>query len=66
MMPDMREKIKEYIQELKEESDRCLALLEQDMTMEMTNNGCYNALLSRMQTLEEVISDLENRLEEVI
>ncbi|MBU5333593.1 hypothetical protein KQI61_15445 [Anaerocolumna aminovalerica] len=65
-MPDMREKIKEYIQELKEESDRCLALLEQDMTMEMTNNGCYNALLSRMQTLEEVISDLENRLEEVI
>lgn len=61
-IPDMREKVKEYIEELEIEIDRC--------TNELNNlKDCeelYIALKSRAIALGEVKNDLINRLEELI
>ena len=63
--PDMREKIREYINELDTEIDRLESDLEKQMTYnveacEVTENE------SRLNTIIEVKNDLLGRLEEVI
>lgn len=73
-MPDMREKVKEYISEIQEEIDRCIKIIEDkfvelgnDAVKEVYSNGIeYSRIESRIQTLGEVQNDLKNRLEEVI
>lgn len=73
-MPDMREKVKEYITEIQEEIDRCVKLiedkfveLENDVAKEVYSCGIeYAKIESRIETLGQVQNDLENRLEEVI
>lgn len=65
-MPDMREKVIEYINELQEEIDRCTLLLEEDIYMEVTNQCLYSSLVTRIQTIVEIKNDLKNRLEELI
>lgn len=63
--PDMREKIKEYINELDTEIDR----LEFDLEKQMTYNveTCkVTATESRLNAIIEVKNDLLGRLEEVI
>lgn len=63
--PDMREKIKEYINELDTEIDR----LESDLEKQMTYNveACkVTATESRLNAIIEVKNDLLGRLEEVI
>lgn len=64
-MPDMREKIKEYIGELDMEIDR----LESDLEKQMTDSveACQvTATGSRLNAIIEVKNDLLGRLEEVI
>lgn len=74
LMPDMREKVKEYISEIQEEIDRCVKIIE-DKLVELGNDAAkevyscgveYAQIESRIQTLGEVQNDLKNRLEEVI
>lgn len=74
VMPDMREKIKEYISEIQEEIDRCIKLIE-DKFVELGNDtakeiySCgieYAKIESRIESLSQVQNDLKNRLEEVI
>lgn len=73
-MPDMREKVKEYISEIQEEIDRCIKLIENkfvelgnDTAKEVYSCGIeYAKIESRIQALGEVQNDLKNRLEEVI
>lgn len=63
--PDMREKIREYINELGTEIDR----LESDLEKQMTDNveACQvTATESRLNAIIEVKNDLLGRLEEVI
>lgn len=63
--PDMREKIKEYINELETEIDR----LESDLEKQMIYNveACkVTAIESRLNAIIEVKNDLLGRLEEVI
>ena len=63
--PDMREKIKEYINELGTEIDR----LESDLKKQMTHNveACkVIATELRLNAIIEVRNDLLGRLEEVI
>lgn len=63
--PDMREKIREYINELGTEIDR----LESDLEKQMTGNveACQvTATESRLNAIIEVKNDLLGRLEEVI
>ena len=63
--PDMRDKIKEYINELDTEIDR----LESDLEKQMTYNveACkVTATESRLNAIIEVKNDLLGRLEEVI
>lgn len=62
-IPDMREKVKEYIGELEGEIQRCIDWVEQNMNSEACKVA---AMESRIQTLGEVKNDLKNRLEEVI
>ncbi len=73
-MPDMREKVKEYITEIQEEIDRCVKLIE-DKFVELENDAAkevylcgieYEKIESRIETLGQVQNDLKNRLEEVI
>ena len=73
-MPDMREKIKEYISEIQEEIDRCIKLIE-DKFVELGNDAVkelyscgieYAKIESRIETLGQVQNDLKNRLEEVL
>lgn len=60
-MPDMREKIKEYISELDKEIKR----VESEIVN--TDDKGYEArMMSRLDTLTEVRNDLLGRLEEVI
>lgn len=74
LMPDMREKVKEYISEIQEEIDGCVKLIEykfvelgNDATKETYSCGVeYAKLESRIETLGQVQNDLRNRLEEVI
>ena len=74
IMPDMREKVKEYITEIQEEIDRCVKLIE-DKFVELENDAAKEVYLcgiesakieSRNETLGQVQNDLKNRLEEVI
>lgn len=59
--PDMREKVVEYIGELKMEIKRVEQyIVDNEKEAETTNN----MLLARCQTLQEVINDLKGRLEE--
>ena len=63
--PDMREKIREYINELDTEIDR----LESDLEKQMTYNveACkVTETESRLNTIVEVKNDLLGRLEEVV
>lgn len=63
--PDMRDKIKEYINELDTEIDR----LESDLEKQMTDSveACQvTATESRLNAIIEVKNDLLGRLEEVI
>lgn len=62
-MPDMREKVAEYIRELEAEMQRCIDWIEQNINGE----ACKVAAMEcRIQTLGEVKNDLQNRIEEVI
>lgn len=74
IMPDMREKIKEYISEIQEGIDRCVKLIE-DKFVELGNDAAkeiyscgikYAKIESRIETLGQVQNDLKNRLEEVV
>ncbi len=73
-MPEMREKVKEYISEIQEEIDRCVKMIE-DKYVELGNDKTkdeysesneYVTIKSRIQTLGEVQNDLKSRLEEII
>lgn len=62
-LPDMREKVKEYIAELDKEINKYHTALEesgQDAAVP------YTGLVVRIQTLTEVKSDLQSRLEELV
>ena len=61
--PDMREKVREYIDELDAEYDRCMEWIEENMNA----GACQvSAMEMRAKTLMEVKNDLESRLEELI
>lgn len=61
--PDMREKIKEYIAELNAEIKRVeKCIIDNGDDAPDTNN----MLLTRIQTLQEVINDLQGRMEEAL
>lgn len=59
-MPDMREKVKEYIGELETEIQRCIELEK------MESIGGSLVIWARIEAPTEVKNDLKNRLEEVI
>lgn len=56
-LPDMREKIKEYISELDAKIERC------ELVLRNTNDLITE---SRLETLIEVKNDLQGRLDELI
>lgn len=62
--PDMREKIREYINELDTEINKC----ENELQKYYKNNGDIGviSMQNRIQVLIEVKNDLLGRLEEVI
>lgn len=60
----MREKVKEYIEELNEEIERCRNLAEQNMDDEATTVA--EMMIVRVQVLTEVKNDLQGRLEELV
>ena len=69
--PDMRKKVKEYIDELDAEYDRCIDQAESILAAigdydEKSMPLNYIKLMSRAKTLMEVKNDLESRLEELI
>ena len=62
-LPDMREKVKEYIAELDKEINKYHIALEesgQDAAVP------YTGLVVRIQTLTDVKNDLQSRLEELV
>lgn len=59
--PNMREKVKEYINELKEEIKRC-----ENKTGDIYNQYAILSLEGRIIALTEVVNDLQGRLDEVI
>ena len=61
--PDMREKVKEYIDELDAEYDRCMEWIEENMDGEACQ---VSAMEMRTKTLMEVKNDLQGRLEELV
>lgn len=66
-MPDMREKVKEYIQELEDEINRCVKWVENEVgkRFDVDEYGCW-VMKSRIETLIEVKNDLVSRLEELV
>ena len=62
-LPDMREKVIEYISELYVEYDRCMTWIEEHMDCEACQ---VSAMEMRAKTLMEVKNDLQCRLEELI
>ena len=66
-MPDMRDKVNEYINELEEEITTCIDWVEQEENkkIDVDEIGCL-CIKSRIETLLEVKNDLKNRLEELI
>lgn len=73
-LPDMREKVKEYISELDAEIDRCTKLVEDKMKELKDSNLIasyvkgveYVRTETRLQILTEVKTDLKGRLDELI
>lgn len=73
-LPDMREKVKEYVVELEVEIERCTKLVEDRMEefkdspaiALFTSSTGYARMMSRVQTLTEVMDDLRSRLDEMI
>lgn len=63
-MPDMRNKVKEYINELQTEIDRCINILEEDKWK--TSDYEVLEMKIRIETLSEVQNDLKNRLDELV
>ena len=57
----MREKVREYIDELDAEYDRCMEWIEENMNGEACQ---VSAMEMRAKTLMEVKNDLQGRLEE--
>ena len=69
--PDMREKIKEYIDELDAEYDKCIGQAESILASigdydEKPMPLNYIKLVERAEVLMEVKNDLQSRLEELI
>lgn len=66
-MLDMRGKIKEYIEELEEEIERCIEWITQEKSkiIDVNELECFT-MESRIETLMQVENDLKNRLEELI
>ena len=60
-LPDMRDKVIEYIGELEMEIDRLTLYLEQHMNGEACE---VTEIETKIKTLQEVINDLKGRLEE--
>ena len=63
-LPDMREKVKEYISDLEEEISRCEKLYE-DVSVGYSNPTRSLSIQCRIETLSQVKGDLESRLEEL-
>jgi hypothetical protein len=63
IMPDMREKVIEYVGELDEEIERLEGVLTPSNVMSNVDRAMT---LSRLDTLLEVKNDLKSRLEELI
>ena len=61
--PDMREKVKEYVDELDKGYDRCMDWIEEHMDSETYQ---VTAMEMRAKTLMEVKNDLQGRLEELV
>ena len=61
--PDMREKVREYIDELDAEYNRCTDWIEDHMDGEACQ---VSAMEMRVKTLMEVKNDLQGRLEELV
>ena len=61
--PDMREKVREYIDELDAEYDRCMDWIEEHMNGEACQ---VSAMEMRAKTLNEIKNDLQSRLEELV
>ena len=61
--PDMRKKVREYIDELDAEYDRCMDWIEEHMNGEACQ---VSAMEMRAKTLNEIKNDLQSRLEELI
>ena len=64
-IPDMREKVREYIGELDEEISRCEELYE-DVSVGYSDITRSLTIQCRIETLSQVKGDLESRLEELI
>ena len=62
---DIREKVKEYIDELDEEISRCEKLYE-DVSVGYSDITRSLTIQCRIETLSQVKGDLESRLEELI
>ena len=60
---NMRDKVKEYINELDEEISRCEMWIEENISVEAC---AVTAVETRLQTLNDVKNDLESRLEELV
>ena len=61
--PDIREKVREYIDELDTEYYRCMDWIEEHLN----GDACQvTAMKMRAKTLNEVKNDLESRLEELV
>lgn len=68
-LPDMREKVKEYISELDTEIDRChkeISNLSYDEVQMRVNRAEIDVYQCRAKTLIEVKNDLQSRLDELI
>lgn len=62
-LPDMREKVKEYISELDIEIDRYNKIYKDMIAEPMEESVPQKQIKSRINTLTEVKNDLESRLE---
>lgn len=69
VLPDMREKVKEYISELDAEIDRCHKKMEElsyDEICRRANKIEINYYFARREALAQVKNDLQGRLGELI
>ena len=63
--PDMREKVKEYIDELDEEISRCEKIYE-EVSVDYSDPTRSLVIQCRIETLSQVKGDLQSRLEELL